>query len=174
VITPAGTVTPFVITVTLPIKSYTIFDVDNTLNLLLAGVIGTSAGFTISFDGVGKLTLIAYFNAPPITSITFVVDPASTFAIAKWLSTIPAISQQSTLIDFTINNDVLKQVVNHNDNSDAVIVDTIKDIQFRKYPPGYTINANETIDIQLRDDRDRIVDLAGADWIMTVYATIHA
>jgi hypothetical protein len=28
---------------------------------------------------------------------------------------------------------------------------------------------SDNIDIQLRDERDRIVDLYGADWVMTAY-----
>jgi hypothetical protein len=75
-------------------------------------------------------------------------------------------------MNFSINDNVLKSIVNR--ASGGVIVDDSQSIPYRKYPAGYTLEANTPIDVQLRNDRDQIVDLNGADWIMTIYATVRS
>jgi len=78
----------------------------------------------------------------------------------------------SLQLDFSINNNIIKSVDTSGITS-GIIYDNTPNRSFRKYEARYTISENELIYIQLRDERDRIIDLNGTDWIMTVYATIH-
>ena len=82
-------------------------------------------------------------------------------------------SQVSDLIDFSINNNIIKTVNPYLQENASVIYDNAQDVSYRKYRPGFVIDANTIVDIQLRDERDRIIDLNNTDWIMTIYATIH-
>jgi hypothetical protein len=170
----AGSTYTSQIPITLSSRGYSIFDIVSTLGLALANLIETGIGYTITFNSATNTVTIASTVTSPAVSSTFYVDSSSTFNAVRWLSTEYKSSQTSAIIDFSINNDVLKQITNHSDNADNVIADNTQDIQYRKYPPGYTISKSDVIDIQLRNDRDGIIDLNGSDWVMTIYATIRA
>lgn len=173
----AGTQYSLTSQVVVPAGSYSIFDLVNTLNSLLATAIPTeffssTNGFSVSFDGT-RLAMVPAINFP-LTSIMFRISPTSSFTIARWPSQEYKISQISNPVVFSINNDVIKSITSHSDNSDNVLVDNTPDAPYRKYPAGYTIDAGTPIDIQLRNDRDQIIDLNGSDWVMTVYATVRS
>lgn len=173
----AGTEYSLTSNTVIPSGSFSIFDLVNSLNKLLADAIptgtGQSYGYSVSFDGTSRLTLTANIGFP-IASISFRVSTSSTFNVARWLSQEYKTAQVSNPIVFSINNDVIKSITNHSDNSDNVLVDNTPDTPYRKYPAGYTIDADTPIDIQLRNDRDQIIDLNGSDWVMTVYATVRS
>jgi hypothetical protein len=164
---PDGYVSPLVTSVSLSPRYYSIFDLVNALNALLTDVIETGSSFVVTFDGKTKLTISATISSP-IVSMTFSVSSTSTFNVARW----PSNSATSLPMNFSINDNVLKSIVNR--ASGGVIVDDSQSIPYRKYPAGYTLEANTPIDVQLRNDRDQIVDLNGADWIMTIYATVRS
>ena len=82
--------------------------------------------------------------------------------------------QVSDPVDMTINNNVIKTMVNDDNAANGYFTNSVESKNFRKYPPGYTLDADVPIDIQLRDERDRIIDLNGANWVMVAYATIHS
>ncbi len=170
---PAGTTYAVTTDITVPNGAYTIFDMINLLNTLMTDALGSGAGFSVSFDGLKQATITGVTHSP-ITSITLKIDPASTFTVARWLSTSYASSQTSAGIDFSINNNVIKHLTTHTVHTDNTLVDNTVDIQFRKYAAGYTVDVNDPIDFQLRDDRDRIINLNGANWICTVYATVRS
>lgn len=168
-----GVPTPSTVTVSLPTKSYTVIDATETLGELLVNALGIGSGYNVSFDNVKTVTIVPYFVGP-ISSVVFTVSPTSTLSMIRWPSTTPAARQVSAPVNLSINNDLLKSVVVHSTNPDDVIVDTSRDPTYRKYPAGYTIGPDDVIDIQLRNDRDHVVDLRGANWIMTVFVTIRA
>ncbi len=170
---PSGTEYDVSTTIIVPNGAYSVFDIVNTLNGLMESVIADNNGYSVAFDGMSKLTLTSVI-ASPITSNSLRVATSSTFNIARWPSQEYKSSRVSNPMDFSINNDVIKAVVTHADNSDNVLVDNTPDILFRKFPAGFTIEAGVPIDIQLRNNRDQIIDLNGADWIMTLYATVRS
>lgn len=164
--------------VVIPEGEYTIFDLVNKLKSLLIDVIPTGnpatfSGYTVAFDGISCLTLTPILGYP-ITGVTFRVATSSTFNVARWSNQEYKTSQVSNPISFSINSNVIKSITTHSDNSDNVLVDNTPDTPYRKYPAGYTIDAGTPIDIQLRNDRDQIIDLNGSDWVMTVYATVRS
>ena len=105
-----------------------------------------------------------------VSNVTFAINSEiNTFDIFKFKDHY-ATSHESDELDFSINNNIIKTV--NTADTTVHIYDTEPNLVFRKYEAGYTISTG-LIDIQLRDERDRIVDLYGADWVMTAYATIH-
>lgn len=156
------------IQISLENRAYTIFDLVNEIEKKLTF---DDISYEVVFDEVAETIVITSIDNDTVTS-TFVVDPSSTLDI-EFSGTVPSISQTSDVIDFTINNNIIKQVNSHEDESGIIIYDTNTNVLFRKYRAGFSIKDTDIIDIQLRDERDRIIDLNNADWIMTVYATIH-
>lgn len=170
----AGSSYSMTVPITIPPGSYSIFDIVNILNQLMIGVIPTGpsvTGYQVSFDG-NSLTIIPTSNVN--IQNTFRVSPSSTFTVARWPNQEYKSAQVSNPIVFSINNNVIKSVTTHSDNSDNVLVDNTPDAPYRKYAAGYTIDAGTQVDIQLRNDRDQIIDLNGSDWVMTVYATVRS
>lgn len=159
--------------ITIPDGVYSVFDIINVLNSRMKDIIAIGNGYHVTFNGSTTITLASVI-ASPIISNTMRVATSSTFDIARWPSQEYKSSRQSNLMDFSINNNVIKSIVNHSDNADNVIVDNIQDAVYRKYPAGFTIEAGVSVDIQLRSNRDQLIDLNGADWIMTLYATVRS
>jgi hypothetical protein len=159
-----------VVTITIPQRAYTIFDL---VNIMTTEFAGDDIVFTVTFDAVSEtITILAVANDQ--TSATFIVDSTSSFnSVINFSGTIAAVSQVSDLIDFSINNHIIKTVNPYLQENASVIYDNAQDVSYRKYRPGFVIDANTIVDIQLRDERDRIIDLNNTDWIMTIYATIH-
>ena len=146
---------------------YTIFDLENSLTRSIDNYLS----FIATFDGTSVFTLTGVLTAN-ITSFIFNVQDGSTFDPIIWTSRIKANLQPTSIIDFTINNDVMKIILN-NDTSLLSTTFIVNDI-FRKYPPGFTIDDGQLIDVQLRDERDRIIDLNGQNWFMEILATIYS
>lgn len=158
--------------VTVPTRAYSIFDLVNELEQLLQF---ETMSFEVEFD---MKTETLTYTAVPVSGVTvsFSVDPNSTFnkIIPFELIKNPSDTQRSEVIDFSINNNIIKSVNTHQDDEKGLIIyDTVPPKLFRKYRAGYTIKDTDIVDIQLRDERDRIIDLGGANWIMTVFATIR-
>jgi hypothetical protein len=151
-------------------KAYTVFDIINELTTKL--VLTPTITIVPVFDGTNTITLTMSTTGNIVA--VFSVNLSSTFDAASWTSSIKALVQPSVSMDMTINNNIIKTVASHIDNKDNVTVDTSQSLIFRKYQAGFTLDVDEPIDIQLRDERDRIIDLNGANWIMTVFATIHS
>lgn len=144
---------------------YTVFDLTSTLSTQLDSFVSLVA----TFDGLTYMSLSAVLNAN-LLSFKFNTTSSSTFNAIVWPSRTKLVSQKSSPIDFTINNNVMKIILNTNTPYLMSSFTTI-DV-FRKYPPGFTIPAGTLIDMQLRDERDRIIDLSGANWFIEILATI--
>jgi len=154
---------------TVPTRAYTIFDLINVLNTGLSSPINLD--FVYTFNEETNNTTISTLPDEGV-SATFAINSVSnTFNIFEFKEDIQAITHDSLEMDFSINNNIIKSV--DTSSTTVRIYDTDPNLIFRKYEAGYTIPSSTNIDIQLRDERDRIVDLYGADWVMTAYATIH-
>jgi len=157
-------------TMNLPSLPMTIFGISNAITT--AAVYNNGVSFTAMYDaptgslyikmnGTSEITgvMSAEFDMP---EITFYEDEKKSDVV------------YSKVLDLSINNNVIRAVSSYNNFEGAkVIVDNSMPFEYRKLFPGYTLEAGSHIDIQLRDEFDRIVDLNGADWVMTVYATIQ-
>jgi hypothetical protein len=154
---------------TLPVRAYTIFDLINVLNLGMA--IPLNVDFVYSFDIDAEQVKVSIDTDAHVTS-TFKLNSTNTFDIFEFVNTAYITEMDSVKLDFSINNNVIKTINTSSTNS-TFIYDVTADPLYRKYEAGYSLLATDTIDIQLRDERDRIVDLYGSDWIMTAYVTIH-
>jgi predicted 2-oxoglutarate/Fe(II)-dependent dioxygenase YbiX len=131
-------------------------------------------GITITpvFDGTNIITLT--IAAPSGVIATFYTDISSTFDAVTWSNKTYQTIQTSDTLDMTINNNIIKTIPNTYSSGALYLTNTFDNPNFRKYRAGYTLDVDVPIDIQLRDERDRIVDLNGANWMMVLYATIHS
>jgi hypothetical protein len=158
-------------TVTIPARIYSIFDLTQTLEPLL--ILDPLIKLVPTFDNVNIMTLTMVDSGNTISPAVFNIDPLSTFEFIRWPETEPLGVQISAPIDMTINNDVLKSVLNYPASLAGNIIDTRESQIFRKYQAGFTIEADTPIDIVLRDERDRIVDLNGLNWVMAIFVRIQ-
>lgn len=155
------------VTATIPIKGYSLADLANTLTTILQ--FDNDVTFTAAYDQKSNTMTITAVDTPEI-ALTFVVDPASTFvSVLAFPSDIYDSTQSTVDVDLSINNNVLKIISTHM-SAGGLLYDTNTSGSFRKLFPGYTIDDIDSIDIQLRDERDRVIDLNGSDWIMTILA----
>lgn len=158
-------------TYTVPPRSYSVYEVISMLNSTTS-VSGSNVTFQFVFDASTEIVTLTIATTDGI-SATFKLNDTTTFDIVDFSkATTYNSSFESADMDFSINNNVIK-TVNVSRVLDNVIYDNTVDDTFRKYESGFTLSADDYIDIQLRDDRDRIVDLYGVDWVLTVFATIH-
>lgn len=154
---------------TVPTRAYTIFDLINILNVGLASPLNLNFVYTFNTD---SNTVTVSVNPEENVSATFSINSANnTFDIFGFKEDLFATSHTSLELDFSINNNIIKSV--NTSLNTTMVYDIEPNLVFRKYEAGYTIPSTGIIDIQLRDERDRVVDLYGADWIMVAYATIH-
>lgn len=154
---------------TVPTRSYTIFDLINVLNNGLS--LPLNMDFVYTFDEENNKVTVST-NTDQGVSVVFSISSNNTFDTFEFKENSFAMDHESLELDFSINNNIIKSI-NTSNITNSVIYDVERDLIFRKYEAGYSIKNTGVIDIQLRDERDRIVDLGGADWIMTAYATIH-
>jgi hypothetical protein len=159
-----------ILTATLTKKSYAIVDLINEMKLKF---VFPDVSFDVSFDVKTNTVILSSVGA--ITNPVFTVNnDLTSFDIIRWLSTIPALTQSSDgKTNFNLNNNILKTIVDRSGKSSGLITDDTESIVFRKYEPGFTVKDTDSIDIQLRDERDRIIDLNNANWVMIIYATVH-
>jgi hypothetical protein len=163
-----------IVSVTIPPRSYIIYDIINALNILLTGSdISYSVGLVAGSDTI----LISSINNSNVSSI-FTVDPSSSFdklILFDKTDIVKTTSKQSSIIDFTINNNIIRTVNSHRlSTGSSLIYDDSIITPYRNLPAGFTINKDDIIDIQLRDERDRLIDLINANWIMTINFTIYS
>ena len=151
---------------TIPERAYTIFDLINTLN---TNFIKENVQFIFDFNDDNKVTVNVISNFG--VSTVFSSGEGNTFNIFTFnkLEYLP--EHESEEVDLSINNNIIKPV--NVSYLTPIVYDIDPNSLFRKYSPGYTLSSSGVIDIQLRDQRDRIVDLGGADWVMTAHVTIH-
>ena len=156
----------------IPNGSYSVYALINVMTTVLQF---QTVHFTASFNNItGSITLSVIGDTG--VAATFTVAASSTFTdiFLLPLATLPkAPSITSLPLDFTINNNVIKSLNSHLTEGAPFIYDTSVNTIYRKYRAGFTLSVDEVIDIQLRDERDRIIDLNGSNWIMTVNASIH-
>jgi hypothetical protein len=157
------------ISVSIPNRDYSVSDLVGELTGLFDG---DDISYIFTFDSNTALVTIDSKNKSDISSV-FVVDTLSTFQDFVFSSSVPATTQVSLDVDFTINNNVVKVVNPYLNQGADTIYDTTPGIIYREYRAGYGIEDSTDIDIQLRDERGKIMDIGGVDWIMTIYATIH-
>ena len=156
-------------TVTVPSGAYSIFDLMDILPDLLVLRAKPLLSLTPSFDGASIVSLTVNDNSG---TALFRISPSSTFDIIQWSSGEFADEQLSEPVDLSLNNNVIGTIIDH--SNDGFYIQKNASLAFRKYPAGFTLNANVPIDIQLRDERDRIVDLNGSEWAFTAFVTIHS
>jgi hypothetical protein len=82
-------------------------------------------------------------------------------------------SQISNEVDFSINNNIIKQIDVPVDASGMIYYSDEGAPVAHRFAPGFELTPFTDIDVQLRDDRDGIIDLNGANWTMTVLLKIH-
>lgn len=145
------------------LRSLTVFGLRSIFNFTLAPFLVMVAD--LIDDKYMRLTLQSG------TGATFIVSKTSTFKSFLWPSNVLATKQQSEEIDFSINNNIVKSSVNTVSTVfNGFFTDSQQNENYRVYPAGYTLQ--NLIDIQLRDERDRIIDLNGANWTCVLLATI--
>jgi hypothetical protein len=155
---------------TVPTRAYTISDLINVINSGLAMVINLEFKYVFNLD---TRTVMVTVEPVDTVSASFKLNTENTFDIFEFRDKdVHGEILASVDVDFSINNNIIKSI-NTSNTVNNIIYDTTPNTVFRKYEAGYSITSDGVIDIQLRDERDRIVDLYGADWVMTVYATIH-
>ena len=157
-------------TTVLPSRAYSIFDIVNTLTTLMDY---GDVSYVATFDNP-TFTITADTGGNVANHLFKVNAELSTFDVVDFKEADYAATQSSTDIDFSIGNDVIGTVSTREDNSDNVMFMQRGNETFRKFAPGYTIDIEDKIDIQLRDERDRIVDLNGSDWAVTIYCGVQA
>lgn len=81
--------------------------------------------------------------------------------------------QISNEVDFSINNNIIKQIDVPVDASGMIYYSDEGAPVAHRFAPGFELTPFTDIDVQLRDDRDGIIDLNGANWTMTVLLKIH-
>jgi hypothetical protein len=148
----------------IPTKTYTLFELSNKLTELLQ--LSEDYYITASYDMVNKVNLVITNNCP---EAYFKIT--TNMGYIEWNTPSHVLSVESDIIDMSINNNILKTVINAPVN--GLVVDTSSSNIYRKYKPGFTLNETDTIDIQLRNERDVIVDLGDINWVMVIYVTIH-
>jgi hypothetical protein len=113
-----------------------------------------------------------YVTVSANTGNTFSIS--GTFDYIKWTNTNLLQEQKSDILDLSINNNIIKTILLSYSISESLLTNSEKNINFRKYPAGYSIENFTNIDIQLRDERDRLIDLNNADWTLTLFITIQS
>jgi hypothetical protein len=163
-----GTFSSVPYTVTIPPKYYTLSELTDVLNELLS--VDVDVSFTAVLNGP-SMTITANTGASIIT--TFRISTSTTLNAVEFPGNTYSESVISVTADLSINNNVVKSIVNRPTGNSNLIIDNSSSQIFRQLSSGYSISASDVIDIQLRDERDRIVDLNGQDWIMTAFVTIN-
>lgn len=155
-------------TFTLPVRSYTIYDLITVLN---NGLQLLNMDFVYLFNTLTE-TVTLSVNHVTNVNVTFQMHLSNTFDIIEFITAVYGTAFESSELDFSINNNIIK-TIDTSSITNSIIYDTTVDLLFRKYEAGFSLLATDVIDIQLRDERDRIIDLHGSDWVMSAYATIH-
>ena len=153
--------------ISLPLRYYSITDLVSVLNkyFVLSNDISVNAVFV---DDHVEINIV---NSDNYTTV-FYIDSETTLDCILFLSDYTDYIK-SVKIDFSLKKNIIKSIIDTTSASYGRIIDTNKSINYRKYEPGFTLKKDIEIDIQLRDDKERTIDLKGMDWIMTIYATIR-
>jgi hypothetical protein len=77
-------------------------------------------------------------------------------------------SVSGTIVNTSIHNNILSKVITH--NVYPFIFSNNVNIDRRDYAPGFSFNL---FDLQLRNERDQIVDLNGEEWSCSIVCDIH-
>lgn len=141
-----------------------------TLNQLL-----TKIQSLFILDSNITLTLQNDYNNVIVTApINNTFKITGTFDKINWSNTNLLNIQKSDTIDLSINNNIIKTILLVDSSTDSLLSSSEKNINYRKYPAGYSIETTDFLDIQLRDESDRIIDLNGRDWVLTLFLTIQS
>jgi len=154
--------------ISLPIRYYSITDLVSLLNKYL---VLRSNDISVNAVFVEDHVEINIVNSDNYTTV-FYIDSETTLDCILFLSDYSDYIK-SVKIDFSLKKNIIKSIIDTTSASYGRIIDTNKSINYRKYEPGFTLKKDNEIDIQLRDDKERTIDLKGMDWIMTIYATIR-
>lgn len=151
---------------------YTVFGLTQKLNEILTNLpLEDTVETKFTFDkdaGIIKVDFISSLDA------TYSIDANSSFlqSIYTFLNVINN-KQSNITVDLSINNNVIKTINIYNDSHDAIInYDGIIENTFRPYKPGFFIDIKKNIDIQVRNERDQIIDLRGIDIALTVLISL--
>jgi len=157
--------------ITVPPKDYTIFDLRVQLERLFKDIDTYTSGVITLDDGSSNISVSMAENAD-VTTLFYIKN--ITFFDVPFTSTQYEAKQTSTIVDLSINNNIIKSFVDATAPTFTIITNTTESQIFRKYEPGFSIDNSKLIDIQLKNERDQIIDLNGLDWVMTIFATIHS
>ena len=121
-------------------------------------------------------TITATVNPLTATSdtIEFLINANTTLATSVlWtpVSTEYSTSKESNRLDLSMNNNLLKSITIS--QTGVISYDNLNDLTTRRYNPGFSLTDLTEIDIQLRNERDQIIDLSGLDWSFLAYASIY-
>lgn len=152
---------------------YTVFGITQKLNEVLTNLpLEETVETKFTFDketGIIRVDFISSLN-----DATYSIDVNSSLlqSIYTFLNVINN-NQSDIVVDLSINNNVIKTINIYNDSHDAIInYDGVVENTFRPYKPGFFINIEKNIDIQVRNERDQIIDLRGIDIAMTVLISL--
>jgi hypothetical protein len=157
-------------TCTVPPRSYSIMDLVATLPDVLVLRGSPSMKLLATYDDVTSVVTLTMDSAQ--VGAIFRVVAASTFDVIQWGSGAYGTVAASEPVDLSLNTNVVGTIVDH--SSSGFYVEREAAASHRKYPAGYTLGAGFPIDIQLRDDRESIVDLEGAEWAFTATVAINS
>jgi len=156
-------------TLTIPVKYYSLQALSNYIGTSM----NNTSKYTITMEPTSENSI--QLSVVGAVNVVTVKPTTGTLEVVTWGTNASyALSHTSTDANMSINNGVVKSVSMAPDLDEKYIRDNAEDSVFRKYRAGYTIDAASPIDVQLRDERDRVVDLKGLDWSFTVYLTIHS
>ena len=151
---------------TIPVGYYTIFNLIAELNKH-AATLRYNLVFTITEDY--KISVTSTTSAT--ADCSFYLDPVGINKILSIVNTTHSKLLTGYFVDFSINNNIMK-TINPNVTGSVIYDDSISE-HYRKYPTGFSIAGNTLIDIQLRDDKDKIIDIQNADWTMTINVELN-
>jgi len=152
---------------------YTIFGLTQKLNEVLSNLpLEETVETTFTFDKDTGVIRVDFIST--VADAKYSIDVTSSLiqSIYTFMNVIND-TQTNITIDLSINNNVIKTINIYNDSHDAIInYDGVIESTIRPYKPGFFIDIEKNIDIQVRNERDQIIDLRGIDIALTVLITL--
>lgn len=152
---------------------YTVFGITQKLNEILTNLpLEETVETKFTFDKETGIIRVDFISS--LDDATYSIDVNSSLlqSIYTFLNVINN-KQSDIVVDLSINNNVIKTINIYNDSHDAIInYDGVIENTIRPYKPGFFINIKKNIDIQVRNERDQIIDLRGIDIALTVLISL--
>lgn len=153
-------------TISLPTSDLTIFGISDYINTL--SIFPNGITFISGYSIEGNELKIIMNETNSISGVFKVIFTNDSIVFDDGYDS----EKMSMSIDLSINNHIIRTMSAHRTGNEF-IYDNLESNTYRKLGAGYTIDNSTPLDIQLRDEFDRIIDLNGSDWVMTALITIH-